>query len=54
MERHTDATDFLGALHVQSDDDTVEICILRPHETYSRKKRAQESADWTATEADPS
>jgi hypothetical protein len=53
MERHTDAIDFLGALHVQSDDDTVEICILRPHETY-RKKRAQESADWTITEADPS
>lgn len=54
MERQTDAIDFVSALRAQGDDDTVEIRILRPHETYTRTlgARAAEAVDRVSTDAD--
>jgi hypothetical protein len=40
MERQTHAMDVMSALHVQSEDDTIEIRILRPHEAYRKNLAA--------------
>jgi hypothetical protein len=49
MERHTDAID-MSAVSAQSDEDTVEIWILRPHEAYWRNPgpRAPDAVDGAA------
>jgi len=40
MKGHTQTIDFASALPPQGDDETIEIRILRPHETYWRNPRA--------------
>jgi hypothetical protein len=51
MERHTQTYVF-GALHADGDDDTIEVRILRPHETYrkTRGARSQEISDDSPTD----
>ena len=44
MDRITHSTYVSGVLHGDGDDDTVEVRILRPHETY-RKMRSAGSQD---------
>jgi len=53
MKGHTQALDVRSALPPQSDDETIEIRILRPHETYWRNPSAcaSEAGD-RATELD--
>jgi hypothetical protein len=52
MERHTHSTYIMGVLHADGDDDTVEVRILRPHETYRRTRGAcsQDIADDSPTD----
>jgi hypothetical protein len=54
MERHTQALDAMSALYAPGDDDTVEVRILRPHETYRKSLAAcpPDTADWTVTKVD--
>ena len=40
MKGQTQTIDFASALPPQGDDETIEIRILRPHETYWRNPRA--------------
>ena len=40
MKGHTHAIDVASALPPQGDDETIEIRILRPHETYWRNPSA--------------
>jgi hypothetical protein len=49
MERHTQT---YGALHTDGDEDTIEVRILRPHETYrkTRGARSQEISDDSPTD----
>ena len=44
MERHTHSTYVMGALHAETDEDTIEVRILRPHEAY-RKTRGAHTQD---------
>ncbi|HUL82903.1 MAG TPA: hypothetical protein VL131_12200 [Gammaproteobacteria bacterium] len=54
MDQHTQAIDVMGALRTQSDDETIEIRILRPHEAYRRSLAAcaPEAADPPAAKVD--
>jgi len=54
MDRHTHEIDFASALHMQSDEDTVEIRTLRPHEAYKKNLAVSSSAavDRAAPKAD--
>jgi len=51
MDRYTQAY-ALGALEADGDDDTIEVCILRPHEAYrkTRAAHAQDLADDSPTD----
>jgi len=51
MERYTQ-TYALGAMYAESDDDTIEVRILRPHEAYrkTRGAHAQDAADDSPTD----
>jgi len=40
MDRITHSTYVSGVLHGDGDDDTVEVRILRPHETYRKMRKA--------------
>jgi hypothetical protein len=52
MERSTHSTYITGMLHLDGDDDTVEVRILRPHEAYRKIRGAcsQDSADDSPTD----
>jgi hypothetical protein len=52
MDRLTDSTYFMGVLHGDGDDDTVEVRILRPHEAYRKSRTAcsQDIADDSPTD----
>jgi hypothetical protein len=54
MDRHTHGMDVMGALHVQGEDDTIEVRILRPHEAYTKHRAASapDAGDRTATGVD--
>jgi len=53
MKGHTQAFDAVSALPPQGDDETIEIRILRPHETYWRNPSAcAPDAVQRATESD--
>jgi hypothetical protein len=52
MDRLTHSTYFMGVLHGDGDDDTVEVRILRPHEAYRKSRTAcsQDIADDSPTD----
>jgi hypothetical protein len=52
MDRLTHSTYVMGVLHGDGDDDTVEVRILRPHETYRKSRTAcsQEISDDSPTD----
>jgi hypothetical protein len=54
MDQYTQAIDVMSALHAQSEDETIEIRILRPHEAYRKSlaARAPETADPAAAKVD--
>jgi hypothetical protein len=52
MDRLSHSTYFMGVLHGDGDDDTVEVRILRPHEAYRKSRNAgsQDIADDSPTD----
>jgi hypothetical protein len=52
MERQAHSTYVMGVLHGDGDEDTVEVRILRPHETYRKIRNAgpQDTTDDSPTD----